>query len=83
MYTFELRIESNIPAALDHLLKVKKKGRERERERERYLVHPHGKWVPVCYQKPLAYVKLCVIDEQRTFDVLLYDPFPLVLDNCT
>ena len=42
--------------------------RQREREREREgsninLVHPHSEWIPVSDQKPLPYVKLCVIDQ--------------------
>ena len=38
----------------------------------KYLIHPHGEGVPVSDQEPLPDVELCLIDKQRSLNVLLH-----------
>ena len=40
--------------------------------------HPDRQRIPIGHQKPLANVKFRIVNEQRPFDVLLYDEFSIV-----
>ena len=40
----------------------------------RYLIHPHGKRIPVSHEEPLSDVELCVVDQQGSLYVLLDHP---------
>ena len=42
------------------------------------LVHPNGQRVAVGDEKPLADVEFRLVNEQRTFDVFLYDVLSIV-----